>query len=329
MAAPMKCTLKTFGTFSTPTFGGVGEPYNDGREVDQRMQGSQMFTNKQKKGQTGDNWNAGRYGRRVPIQRLYEGEKYKDPHKYEMEFNAKQRQQNLTTNGFRYPSPNKKDSGLGNYYGCIGPKHKHEPDFNVLTKEDKPGPVVHELRQVLTNPPKKGYGASMPGCIFGPGPAKGEMPKLGRYGGNEYTHSVDPYELAQKAEKAERLKEMEAIAGRPPLKPMSHAVDFFDGFGRVAASKVYTEDPIIPKKPPPPAEAPPVSERAFYPSRAPRSGPLGTFNKFPPYIEDPLSEKMKLAKAAAAAARLEGVAPFKPTGRGYSTPTPSIVFKHL
>ena len=87
--------------------------------------------------------------------------------------------------------------------------------------------------------------------------------------------------------------------------------------------------PLVLIAPPPPAEAPPVSERAFYPSRAPRSGPLGTFNKFPPYIEDPLSEKMKLAKAAAAAARLEGVAPFKPTGRGYSTPTPSIVFKHL
>ena len=26
---PIKCTLQTFGTFSTPTFGGVGEPYND------------------------------------------------------------------------------------------------------------------------------------------------------------------------------------------------------------------------------------------------------------------------------------------------------------
>ena len=319
MAAPMKCTLKTFGTFSTPTFGGVGEPYNDGREVDQRMQGSQMFTNKQKKGQTGDNWNAGRYGRRVPIQRLYEGEKYKDPHKYEMEFNAKQRQQNLTTNGFRYPSPNKKDSGLGNYYGCIGPKHKHEPDFNVLTKEDKPGPVVHELRQVLTNPPKKGYGASMPGCIFGPGPAKGEMPKLGRYGGNEYTHSVDPYELAQKAEKAERLKEMEAIAGRPPLKPMSHAVDFFDGFGRVAASKVH-RGPDHPEKPPPPAEGARL-RAAFYPSRA--LWAVGHVQQVPPYIEDPLSEKMKLAKSGGGGAA-GGVA--VQADPGYSTPTPSIVF---
>ena len=33
MAPPeIKCTLKNFGTFSTPTFGGVGEPFNDGRQ---------------------------------------------------------------------------------------------------------------------------------------------------------------------------------------------------------------------------------------------------------------------------------------------------------
>ena len=35
---PVKCTLKTFGTFSTPTFGGVGEPFNDGRQSKHSMQ---------------------------------------------------------------------------------------------------------------------------------------------------------------------------------------------------------------------------------------------------------------------------------------------------
>lgn len=33
---PLKCTLKTFGTFSTPTFAGVGEPFNDGRQSEHR-----------------------------------------------------------------------------------------------------------------------------------------------------------------------------------------------------------------------------------------------------------------------------------------------------
>ena len=42
--------------------------------------------------------------------------------------------------------------------------------------------------------------------------------------------------------------------------------------------------------------------------------------------QDPLEEKMKLAKAAAAAARREGAAPFKPTSKPYTTPCPSILF---
>ena len=326
MAAPLKCTLKTFGTFSTPTFAGVGEPFKDGRELDARTQGSQFITNKQRMGQTGDNWNSGKLGKREPVKRLYEGEKYVDPHKNQQAHDSKARALNLTTNGFRYSSPNKMSSGLGNYWGCIGPKFAHEPDFHVLKHGDKPGPVVHESRQVLTQPPRKGYGSTTPGCIFGPGPAKGEASSMGRYGGKEYVHSVDPYDLARQKEKADRQKDQEALQGRAPFKTMSHALDFFDAHGKVASSKVYTEDPIIPKKPDPPPEAPPVSERAFYPSRAPRSGPLGTFNKFPEYKEDPLEEKLKLAKAAAEAARAVGAAPFKPTSKPHTTPTPSIVF---
>ena len=94
----------------------------------------------------------------------------------------------------------------------------------------------------------------------------------------------------------------------------------------MASSKLFTEDPIIPKREEKVTEFQNVSERAFYPSRAPKSGPLGTFNKFPEYKEDPLEEKMKLAKAAAAEARLVGAAPFKPTSKPHTTPTPSIVF---
>ena len=85
-------------------------------------------------------------------------------------------------------------------------------------------------------------------------------------------------------------------------------------------------DRIIPKREAKASEFAPVSERAFYPSRAPRSGPLGTFTKFPEYKEDPLEEKMKIAKAAAEAAKNVGAAPFKPTSKPHTTPTPSIAF---
>jgi len=322
---PVKCTLKTFGTFSTPTFGGVGEPFTDGRQRESRTTGRQFSTNNQREGQVGDNWNRGPYGKRVDVKRLYEGEKYQDPHKFTTKFEMDERQRNLTTNGFRYSSPNAKNSGLGGYYGCIGPKLKHVPDFEVLKHGDKPGPCAHELRQVITNPPKRGYGATTPGVIFGPGAKTGESP-MGRYGGREYPHAVDPYDLARQKEQADRKAGADALLGRPPFKTMSHAVDFFDGKPRVASSTIFTEDPRLPERPAKTSEGQPVSTAPFFPSKAPKSGPQGTFNKFPEYKEDPLDLKIKLAKEAAAAQRVVGAAPFKPTSKPFTTPTPSIVF---
>ena len=162
-------------------------------------------------------------GKREAVKRLYEGEKYVDPHKNHQIHEKAQREKNLTTNGFRYSSPNKLSSGLGNYWGCIGPKLKHEPEYNVLTKADKPGPVVHEARQVLTQPPRKGYGSTTPGNIFGPGPAKGEASSMGRYGGKEYDHAVDPYDLARQKEAKDRKENAELLAGRPPFKTVRAA----------------------------------------------------------------------------------------------------------
>jgi len=323
---PVKCTLKKFGTFSTPTFGGVGEPFHDGRQAETRTAGRQFSTNKQRAGQTGDNWNSGTAGRRIPIQRLYEGEKYIDPHKHQVLFDVDERKKNLTTNGFKYSSPNKHSSGLGGVYGMIGPKYAHQADFNVLKKEDKPGPVVHELRQVINNNPKAGYGPT-PGIVFGPGPAKGEASSMGRYGGKEYLHATDPYDLPRQQEIAERKHNAVLIGERAAFKGMSSANDFFDQKHRtVASSKVFTEEPRIKERDPPAPQGKPVTDRPFYPSRAPRSGPQGTFEKFPVYKEDPLEEKIKAAKAAAAAARVVGAAPFKPTSNPHTTPTPTISF---
>ena len=41
----------------------------------------------------------------------------------------------------------------------------------------------------------------------------------------------------------------------------------------------------MPERPPKVDEGKPVSGAPFYPARAPRSGHVGAFNKFPPYIE--------------------------------------------
>jgi hypothetical protein len=282
-------------------------------------------TNKQRSGQTGDNWNRGTYGRRTGVQRLYEDEKYVDPHKTDMKFAAAEREKNLTTNGFRYSNGHKHSSGLGGYWGCIGPKLVHQPEYNVVKHGDKPSEVLHEPRQMVTNPPRKGYGATTPGVIFGPGPKPGESP-LGRYGGKEFEHVPDPYDLARQKEMADRKAGAEMMEGRAPFRSVSHACDFFDGCKGVASSKIYSEDPRVPERKPKEPDFLPVTERAFFPSAAPKSGPLGTFAKFPKYMEDPLEEKMKLAKAAAAEAANVGAAPFKPTSKPHTTPTPSILF---
>ena len=107
---------------------------------------------------------------------------------------------------------------------------------------------------------------------------------------------------------------------------MGKAIDFFDGHGRVASSKAFTEDPRVPERPAPPPEKGNVSEVPFKPARAPRSGPQATFNKFPVYMDDPEHLKQAARKAEAEAARAVGEQPFKPTGPPHSTPTPSIVF---
>ena len=325
--------LQRFGTFSMPSFGGVGEPYQDGQQSDSRTKGGQFITNNPRKGQLGDNWNRGKYGK-IPVgtfKRLYEGEKHKEEYKIMMEAATEEAKRNLTTNGFRYSSKPKKSSGVGDYYGTIA-GHKqpfpHMQDYEVLKHGEKPEPVTHELPQIKNSPMKKGYGASTPGCIFGPGPLQGES-GLGKYGGREYKHSVDPYDAARLKEKEMMAKDTEAIAGRPAYKTMSHSVDFFDQpTYTCASSAIFTENPRLPERPPKSTVVGKYAEhdRAFRPAQAPKSGPQGTFEKFPKYIEDPLDLKIKEAKEEAAKNRIEGAAPFKPTGTGNSIPQPSILF---
>ncbi|KAL1524763.1 hypothetical protein AB1Y20_019646 [Prymnesium parvum] len=320
----MKCTLQTFGTFSTPTFAGVGEPYNDSMGADSRARGRQFSTNKSRKGQTGDNWNRG-VGRRQTHEILFEGEKYVDPNTYQRKWKIEEAKKNLTPNGFLYSNPNKKSSGLGGYWGCIGKSFEHMPDYDVLLKEQKPQEVQHESRQVITNPPKRGYGYSTPGLAFGPPLRRNEVPRVGKWGGAEYEHSPDPYDMARQYERAERQYNQEQIAGRPPFKSVSHSVDFFDQKKGVAASSVYTEDPRVPERPAPESESKAISAAAFYPARAPKSGHAGTFNKFPPYIEDPFDAKSK-RQSEGENAKAMSTTPFKPPQKSKSTPTKSILF---
>lgn len=324
-----RITLKKFGTFSTPSYAGVGEPFDDRRQNLERDKGLQMTTNRPKKGQTGCNWNRGRYGRREPVKPLYEGIKFVEEYKVWEKINVEERKKDLSSNGFRTAGKMKHSSGLGGYWGCIGPKHPHMPDGQlngkpVEKKGEVPGPVAHEQHQMMTMPGKKGYGRTTPGVIFGPGPLQGES-GLGRYGGREYIMTADPYSAAHDKEKEMAKAGNEASLGRPPWSGKSHALDFIDGKRRVAAPEIFTENPRVPERP---ATAPafqPVSEAPWKPSKAPSSGAQATFNKFPKYMEDPAHLKLQAYREEAAKHPVLG-APFKPTGPSSANCTPSIAF---
>jgi len=280
-------TLKKFGTFSTPSFHGVGEPYDDSRQILDRDKGTQMFTNRSKKGQTGGNWNEGRYGKRPPVKPLYEGIKFVEEFKLLQKVNMEERKRDLTTNGFKNPGKPKMNSGVGAYWGCIGPKLPHGYDgiLNGKPIDEKgkvPAGTIHEMKQMMTMPGKKGYGASTPGCIFGPGPLKDES-GLGKYGGREYKWEKDPWGMAHEKEQEYHRKHIESLQGRPPLVSMCHALDFFDGKKRVAAPEIFTENPRLPERPKSAPYGKPVSDAPFFPAKAPKSGPHATFSKFPVY----------------------------------------------
>merc|ERR1719240_1152457 len=106
--------------------------------------------------------------------------------------------------------------------------------------------------------------------------------------------------MAHEKEVAMAKEGRDAMLGRPPLVPMSHALDFIDGKKRVAAPEIFTENPRVPERP---ATAPafqPVSEAPWKPSKAPSSGAQATFNKFPKYMEDPAHLKLQAYREEAA-----------------------------
>ena len=182
---------------------------------------------------------------------------------------------------------------------------------------------------MTTNPGKKGYGGSTPGTLFGPGPAKGDKPTIGK----EYEHSPEPYDLARQFERAERQFKKELLADKKPYRTMGHSLDFFDGQKSVAAPKSLTEDPRMPDKPAPPPPPEAVGLTPFYPAKGPQSGaasphvlgPLGTFQKFPEHIPDDHEAKMKLVREATAAAKIDGAA-WRPTYQNKTCPTKTVLF---
>lgn len=321
-----KFKMRSAGMFSTPSYWGVGEPFDDSLSGgNPRARGLQMSTNVQRGGKTGHNWNAHKGHNK--INRLYEGEVYQDPDTTAKKLNMIARKKDLTPEGFRYPSLPQRSSGVGGNWGRIGPKLEYMPE----TEGKRDGKEVRAAaaakmgtKPFKLNPPKKGYGCSTPGLLFGPGPKKGDTEsKLGK----GYEWMKDEYGLKNEAVKAETAHRLEMLSGRAPYRTMGRSIDFFDGHfersGRVAGPKSMTEDPIIPAREEVKDERKDL--KPFYPARAPSSGKF-CFNKCPEYLEDPEEERYKDMREAALKAQAVGATPFKPSGTKSSKNTRTIVF---
>lgn len=140
---------------------------------------------------------------------LYEGEKYENPGASERKDVAEQRKKMLNSSGFRPSSPSKKGSGLGSYFGCIGPAYPHEKEYDVQGKGEKRSPSPPAPKNLYTSPGKRGT-FGVPGTMIGK-PAD---------------YQADPFDSALKLEREERKKAADANVTKTPFKSTTHGVDF-------------------------------------------------------------------------------------------------------
>lgn len=288
--------------FSVASYNTIGDEYDKKIPVSDRLRGKQMLTNPPRKGGTPD----------VCFERKFAslsmGDKYLDPGTRDKQERLTQGKKKLTQDGFRYTSPAKKSSGLGNYYGCFCEKAppKHETEYVVVKKGELPEKVAPQPRNIMTGPAKKGtYG------FTGTTISKGD----------EYKYLSDPYDSLKKRQEA---KESSKKLIGPAFKASCRRVEFFDAQPNVGVSKIYSLDkPLPPRKADPPKKEQPITV-PFKPSSPSKSGYSGTLTKYPEYKEDPYEAKEKAEREARMKNKPTVI--WKPTSNSKSLPVRSIAF---
>mmetsp|Transcript_7679 Transcript_7679/g.25440 ORF Transcript_7679/g.25440 Transcript_7679/m.25440 type:complete len:312 (+) Transcript_7679:52-987(+) len=306
-----------YGNFSEPSYISLGDPYGKRIEENSRNTGLNMKAAVDKTGKTND----ATFSKFVP---LYMGEKYEADYKEKREHASTKKKLMVSETPFKPSKPGTKSSGLGNYYGCVGPKLAHMKDSDESAK--KKGDFASGPRNIVTNPSKQG--------TFGyRGTTLGE--KLGAGGAiGEYQYKPDAYENKRKVEVAESKKSIEMRVTDKPFKPTSPPKRGGAGVpGRTLGGRgggvcgEYTYKMEGPSKP----EAGEALERPFRPSHPPKEGYNSTLNKFPAYQEDPLDLKIKKEKAARKAEieRMNAQPKFVPPSTMKSGATVSVLRKNL
>lgn len=277
----------------------IGDPYQDPpRARVHESKGKRQFqTCNPKVGQTGDNWGEGKRG----FMRLSNNQPYADPHKQDSGGRLANRAKNRTEFGFKYASPMKASSTIGDYAGCFQATSDHfsEGTYGVRGVKTKIEESL-EKKNVMTSPMKIGsFG------YVGTTLADGAAAKVAGFG-NEYEYKADPYDATRDARKKDLESHYAAIGEKKAFKSMCHNVDMFDAVEHTAASKVYSWDDACKMRPPPPEESMTPKERVearadgvlkegykpFSPSSYTKSSHQATFSVFPEYSHDLYSEKM-------------------------------------
>jgi len=285
----MAYAKKNLGLFSPPTFLTTGDPYEKRSEALSRVSGRQFQTQRQRPGQTSDNWG----NKKRQYMPLYENnkEQYYQPGQRERQHANDERKKCIQPDGFKYANPTHKQCGTGDYFGAFTKWDYKEP-FNPVKTGDPPRPVAEVPPNIKTKPGKKGSYGSNWKTLLGP----------------EYKYSAEPVEKGKATE--ERLAHEAKMLGRNPFKGHGHPLDFFDTHKHVAASKIYapsgTPAPLAETAKPEPSDKSP-----FYPSHVPRSGHYGYLMKFPEYKGDAFMDVQKQQRAEAAAHRAKILVPFK------------------
>lgn len=280
----MHKTANKYGLFSEPSYLTIGDKYDKKIDEGSRHTGLNLKAAIQKTGKGNDIC----FDKFKP---LYEKEKYALTFEELAAQRASEKGKRAADVPFKPSNPQKKSSGLGNYYGCIGPKVAHLKEIEKTDK--KKGDFEVGPRNVVTNPPKKGtYGFK--GTTLGE-----KADKIGGAAG-EYSYMPEKYDAARVAE-IEAAKASAAKMQGNPFKPANPPKKGGPGVpGRTLNGKgkgVVGEFGYIENGPDKKEKAEEI-EKPFRPSHPPKAGYNSTLNKFPHYMEDPLDLKLAREKEA-------------------------------
>lgn len=305
-----------YGIFSEPSYISIGDPYKKKEKEHSRLTGLNFKATLEKTGLQSD----ATFDKLKP---LYNGEKYDKTLEEKKEAREAKASAMSNDKPFKCTNPSKKNSGLGGYYGLLGPKFEHKKEFDNEPKQK--GQFEVGPRNVVTNPTKKGtfgYNKTTLGEKQGKGGAAGE-----------YEYKPSDYDAERKKERELAAKDLELRMDKP-FKPSAPSKKghfgtpglTMNGKGNgICGEYQYLENGPTKK------EEIDHLEKPFKPSNPPKQGYNSTLNKFPQYTEDPMEVKLKAEREARQAeqARMAAQPRFVPPAIPRTGATPSVLRKNL